>query len=125
MKRKILFLMIALSVSLHFRLNAQEVAIKTNVLSDAFLNVNAGIEVSVAPRWSIDLSGDFNGWNLSHGRRGWCSPKPVIGSVKPLADILSVCMPSPGSITWDISTLTSSSLVPISPISRPIATKDG
>ena len=69
MKRKILFLMIALSVSLHFRLNAQEVAIKTNVLSDAFLNVNAGIEVSVAPRWSIDLSGDFNGWNLSHGRR--------------------------------------------------------
>ena len=47
----------------------QEVAIKTNVGSDALLNINAGTEVGVAPRWTIDVSGDFNSWTLSHGRR--------------------------------------------------------
>lgn len=48
---------------------AQTVAVKTNVLSDALLNVNAGVEVGLAPKWTLDVSGDFNGWTLSHGRR--------------------------------------------------------
>ncbi len=48
---------------------AQKVAIKTNVLYDAFLNVNAGIEVGLAPRWTFDLSADYNGWTLSHDRK--------------------------------------------------------
>lgn len=47
----------------------QEVAIKTNLLYDATLNVNLGAEVSVAPKWSVDLSGNFNGWKLSNGKR--------------------------------------------------------
>lgn len=48
---------------------AQEVAVKSNILSDAFLNPNVGIEVAVAPKWSVEAVGEFNGWTLSHGRR--------------------------------------------------------
>ena len=48
---------------------AQEVALKTNLLSDAFLNPNLEAEVALAPRWTIDVSGQFNTWNLSHDRK--------------------------------------------------------
>ena len=44
---------------------AQEVAIKTNLLSDALLNVNAGVEIGLAPRWTLDLSGQYNGWTVN------------------------------------------------------------
>ncbi len=46
-----------------------DVALKTNLLYDAALTPNAGVEVSVAPRWSADLSGNFNAWTLSGGKR--------------------------------------------------------
>lgn len=46
-----------------------DVAIKTNVLYDLTATVNAGIEVGLAPRWTIDLSGNFNAWNLSENQR--------------------------------------------------------
>ncbi|MDE7470398.1 MAG: DUF3575 domain-containing protein [Paramuribaculum sp.] len=49
--------------------HSQEVALKTNTIADGLLNVNAGIEVGLAPRWTFDLTGEFNGWKLSHGRR--------------------------------------------------------
>ncbi len=48
---------------------AQHVALKTNLLSDATLNANVGIEVGLAPRWTVDLSGQLNMWTLSNGRR--------------------------------------------------------
>lgn len=44
-------------------------AVKTNILYDALLNANIGIETTVAPRWSIDVSGNYNGWKLSSGRQ--------------------------------------------------------
>lgn len=69
MKRTIFLLMIALIGAFHPVAKAQDVAVKTNILYDAFMNVNAGIEVGIAPHWSFDISGDFNGWTLSHGRR--------------------------------------------------------
>ena len=46
-----------------------DVAIKTNVLYDLTATVNAGMEVGLAPRWTIDLSGNFNAWNLSENQR--------------------------------------------------------
>lgn len=45
------------------------VALKTNVASDAFANINLGGEVQVAPRWSLDLTGDVNFWKFSDGKR--------------------------------------------------------
>ncbi len=47
---------------------SQSVALKTNVLSDAFMNVNLGLEVGLDSRWSLDVSGQLNDWTLSHER---------------------------------------------------------
>ena len=41
-----------------------DVAIKTNLLYDATATINAGLEIGLAPRWTIDLSGNFNAWQL-------------------------------------------------------------
>ena len=49
-------------------LSAQKVALKTNLISDAVTSPNLGIEFKTAPKWSFDLSGQLNAWNI-HGRR--------------------------------------------------------
>lgn len=68
MKSRICVAMIAMTLCCA-KANAQTVAVKTNLLYDAFLNVNAGIEVGLSPKWTLDMSGNFNGWTLSHNRR--------------------------------------------------------
>ena len=49
--------------------SAQKVALKTNLLYDATATVNAGIETGLAPRWTLDISGNFNDWTMSHNRK--------------------------------------------------------
>lgn len=44
-------------------------AVKTNLLWDAALTPNIGAEFVVAPRWSVDVSGQLNAWTLDGGRR--------------------------------------------------------
>lgn len=68
MKRVVLLLIIVVSGVAQSSW-AQDVGIKTNLLSDALLNVNAGVEVGLAPKWTLDLTGELNGWTLSHDRR--------------------------------------------------------
>ena len=52
--------------------SAQQFAVKTNILYDLTTTVNLGAELRVAPRWSIDLSGNYNAWNIDHNRlRHW------------------------------------------------------
>lgn len=48
---------------------AQKVAVKTNVLYDATATINAGLEFGLAPRWTLDVSGNFNAWNMPNGRK--------------------------------------------------------
>lgn len=48
---------------------AQSVALKTNLLSDMILSPNAGLEFKLAPRWSFDLSGQYNDWAVKE--RKW------------------------------------------------------
>ncbi len=48
---------------------AQVFGIKTNLLSDAFMNINLGVEAALAPRWTLDAEAELNDWTLSHGRR--------------------------------------------------------
>lgn len=50
-------------------LNAQNVALKTNLLYDATATVNAGVEVALAPKWTLDISGNLNAWNFSDNRK--------------------------------------------------------
>ena len=42
---------------------AQTVAVKTNLVYDATATINAGLEVGLAPKWSLDLSGNLNAWS--------------------------------------------------------------
>ena len=49
-----------------------DVAIKTNLLYDAGLNPNLGLEFGLAPKWSLDISGNVNAWTISGKRwRHW------------------------------------------------------
>lgn len=51
---------------------ARDVAIKTNLLYDATASVNLGVEFGIARRWSIDINGDVNFWNINDRRwRHW------------------------------------------------------
>ena len=47
---------------------AQDIALKSNILYDASGTINLGAEVGLAPRWTLDVSGNYNGWVRSHGR---------------------------------------------------------
>ena len=62
-------LLVLFFVGLSQGVKGQNIAVKSNILSDALLNPNIGIEVGIAPKWTIDVSGQFNAWNLSHMRR--------------------------------------------------------
>lgn len=48
---------------------AQDIALKTNLLYDAFLTPNIGVEIGAAPKWSAELSGNFNNWTINDGKR--------------------------------------------------------
>ena len=61
-KNKLVLLVFMLGIAVGAK--GQNFAVKTNLLSDARLNANAGAEVAIAPRWSIDLSGEYNGWDV-------------------------------------------------------------
>lgn len=50
----------------------QNIGLKTNLLYDATLTINAGVEVGLAPKWSFDLSINFNGWTVDgHKWKHW------------------------------------------------------
>ena len=68
MKRVILLLTIVIAGT-YQTVWGQNVAVKTNLLSDAILSPNLGIEIGLAPKWTLDVTGQFNGWNLSHDRK--------------------------------------------------------
>lgn len=65
-----MFVLLAIAVTgITQDIEAQRVAAKSNILADAFLNPNLGIEVGLAPKWTLDITGQFNAWTLSHDRR--------------------------------------------------------
>lgn len=48
---------------------AQKVAIKTNLVYDATATINAGLEFGLAPKWSLDVSGNYNAWTILNNAR--------------------------------------------------------
>lgn len=48
---------------------SQNVAVKTNILYDALLTPDLGIEAKVAPKWTIELTGNLNLWKVNE--RKW------------------------------------------------------
>jgi hypothetical protein len=51
------------------KVNAQEWAIKTNVLYDATATINLGVEIGLAPKWTLDISGNLNAWSKDEQTR--------------------------------------------------------
>ncbi|MCF0174636.1 MAG: DUF3575 domain-containing protein [Bacteroidales bacterium] len=51
--------------------NAQHAAIKTNLLSDAFTNINLGVEIGLAPKWTLDIPVQYNPWSFRNGTMKW------------------------------------------------------
>ena len=66
--KRVLCLLI-FSLALCGTARSQDVALKTNLLADATLSPNLGLEFGLAPRWSLDLTGEFNGWTVNE--RKW------------------------------------------------------
>lgn len=51
---------------------AQKAAVKTNLLYDASLTLNGGVEVKFAPKWTGDLSANLNAWAVNgHRWKHW------------------------------------------------------
>ena len=52
--------------------SAQKVGIKTNLISDAVTTPNLGVEFRMSQKWTFDLSGQLNAWNIANRRwRHW------------------------------------------------------
>lgn len=67
LKRTLFLLVLALGLSLSA--GAQKVGLKTNLLYDAALTPNVGIEIGLAPKWTLDVPASYNGWILSEEQR--------------------------------------------------------
>lgn len=63
--------LVSLSVAMLLCASAfgQKAAIKTNILYDATATINLGVEVGLAPRWTLDISGNYNGWTMPQDMR--------------------------------------------------------
>ena len=67
-----------------------EIDLKTNLVYDATMSINLGVEVGLGRRWSLDVSGNYNPWTLSGGRKWkhWMVqpevPKWMIWTEKPV-----------------------------------------
>lgn len=64
MKVKKKFILLLLLCGIVAAARGQNFAVKTNLFSDAAANANLGLEFGLAPRWSFDLTGDYNQWTI-------------------------------------------------------------
>lgn len=64
MKKRIFIALVALG-SLICPALAQETAVKTNLLYDATTTMNLGVEFGLSPKWTLDVSGNYNPWTFS------------------------------------------------------------
>jgi hypothetical protein len=44
-------------------------AVKSNLLYDATTSINLGTEFRLARRWTMDISGNYNGWTYSNNKK--------------------------------------------------------
>lgn len=70
MKKSILtyFATLLLAVVFAVPAHAQDVSLKTNILYDAILTPNIGVEIGLTPKWSLDISGQLNNWAVKDHR---------------------------------------------------------
>lgn len=68
-KKLTCLLLLAMALFFAQEVKAQKVAVKTNIVYDIAANINAGVELGLAPKWTFDVSGNFNAWDMSHDRK--------------------------------------------------------
>lgn len=66
---RILLVAIGMLMASGATIQAQVVGLKTNLLSDIALSPSLGVEIGLAPKWSLDLSGQINAWTLKRNGR--------------------------------------------------------
>lgn len=49
--------------------DAQTIAVKSNLLYDATTTINLGAEVALTPKLTLDLSGNYNPWEFSENKK--------------------------------------------------------
>lgn len=64
------YVVLLLVIMMAFQTRAQDVAVKTNLLVDVSATVNAGLELGLSDKWTLDLSGSLNAWSTS-GEKKW------------------------------------------------------
>ena len=66
-----MYIYIALTLAFLFSFSldsrAQNVALKTNLAYDAVAAANLGLEFGLAPRWTMDISGNYMPWKFYTG----------------------------------------------------------
>ncbi|MDR0429195.1 MAG: DUF3575 domain-containing protein [Tannerellaceae bacterium] len=62
--RRILVFIIAIT-AIVCGVKSQVVGVKTNILYDATSTINLGLEIGIAPKWTLELPVNYNPWNLS------------------------------------------------------------
>ena len=65
--KKVLFLFFA--SGRHDECHGQKFAVKSNLLYDATATINLGVEMELSKKWTLDLSGNYNGWKFGDDMR--------------------------------------------------------
>lgn len=69
MKKTLIFLCVYIISLASAPLSAQKAALKSNLIGDVLLSPNIAAEFGMAPKWTFDISGEFNFWNV--GDKKW------------------------------------------------------
>lgn len=68
MNKRILFVLVAIFGFISSAL-AQKVAVKSNLLYDATSTINLGAEFGLSPKWTLDVSANYNPWTYSNNKK--------------------------------------------------------
>lgn len=49
--------------------SAQEIGVKSNLLYDATTTLNLGLEIGLAPKWTLELPVNYNPWEFAKNRK--------------------------------------------------------
>ena len=65
MKRLLVILMWCMGISV----SAQDWSLKSNLLHDVTATINIGVETRLKPKWTLDVSADWNPWTFSENKK--------------------------------------------------------
>ena len=91
--KKVLFLFLLLAGMTN--VYGQKFAVKSNLLYDATATINLGVEMGLSKKWTLDLSGNYNGWKFGDDMRWkhWMVQPEARYWLRSLTAIFSECMP--------------------------------